>query len=67
MGAYQMFVKAHYHDEAFKGMTPTQTIKAVAGLWRKHKGGAVTGGAVTGGKTKKAGAMTGGSYRSAMF
>lgn len=50
MGAYQQFVKAHYHDKQFAGMTPPQTIKAVATLWRSHKkGGAVTGGAVTGG------------------
>lgn len=50
MGAYQQFVKAHYHDKQFAGMTPPQTIKAVATLWRSHKkGGSVTGGTVTGG------------------
>ncbi|NCX04299.1 MAG: hypothetical protein EBW68_00775 [Actinobacteria bacterium] len=51
MGAYQQFVKAHYHDAQFKGMTPPQTIKAIATMWRSHKakGGAVTAGKAEGG------------------
>jgi len=65
MGAYQQFVKAHYHDKQFAGMTPTQTIKGVASLWKKSKGGAMTAGAMTGGKGKKAGALTGGKGKKA--
>ena len=53
MGAYQMFVKAHFHDKAFEGMKPKEVIKAIAVLWRKHKAGAITGGAITGGRTKR--------------
>ena len=74
MGAYQQFVKAHYHDKQFAGMTPPQTIKAVATLWRSHKkGGSVTGGAAMEGKAvsagkvkrvraKKGGAVAGGGF-----
>ena len=69
MGAYQQFVKAHYNDKQFAGMTPTQTIKGVASLWKKSKGGAMTGGkakagAVTGGKAKKtkAGSVKGAGF-----
>jgi len=60
MGAYQMFVKAHYHDKEFHGMTPKEVIKGVAAKWRKSKGGAMTAGAVTGG------AVTGGNYGGAV-
>jgi len=66
MGAYQQFVKTHYHDKQFAGMTPTATIKAVAALWRKSgKGGAVSGGSKSGGSvrggSKSGGAVSGGT------
>jgi len=63
MGAYQQFVKTHYHDKQFAGMTPTATIKAVAALWRKSgKGGAVSGGSKSGGAIS-GGSKSGGSVR----